>query len=123
MHGCYVDTLNPFPAGTTVRLRLRQLEALMDIRGTVVYGQTGLGMGISFLELSAEQQTLLESWLAPKAHKEHDFDNTLAPTEAAAPSRAPADPAVQVSELVEILAYKRVISRDEAEGILRKPLD
>lgn len=61
--GCYVDTLNPIPQGSQVRLRFTHYEEVFEAIGRVVYVSPGLGMGISFEEVAPEQQALLIRWL------------------------------------------------------------
>ena len=62
--GCYVDTLNPFPQGTLIRLRILRDNGLFETQAKVVYSDVRFGMGLAFTEMKAEQRSLLESWLA-----------------------------------------------------------
>jgi c-di-GMP-binding flagellar brake protein YcgR len=62
--GCYIDTLNPIPAGSQVRIRITHHDEVFEAVGRVVYLSQGLGMGIAFLAVEAEQQAKLERWLA-----------------------------------------------------------
>lgn len=62
--GCYIDTLNPVPAGSELRLRLTHHHEVFEAPGRVVYVSPGLGMGIAFGVLEAEQRALLDHWLA-----------------------------------------------------------
>lgn len=62
--GCYIDTLNPVPQGSKVRLRITHNDENFEAIGRVVYVSYGLGMGVAFVEVSAEQQALLDRWLA-----------------------------------------------------------
>ena len=68
--GCYVDTLNPIAQTSQVRLRLTHHNQVFEALGHVIYVSPGLGMGITFDTVTAEQQARLEHWLhAP----EHEF--------------------------------------------------
>ena len=61
--GCYIDTLNPIPQGSQVRLRITHHEEVFEAMGRVVYASPGLGMGIVFERVAPEQQTMLQRWL------------------------------------------------------------
>ena len=79
--GCFVDTTVPFPVGTRVQVRLKHGKNTFDTIGDVVYSQTGLGMGISFSELSPERREELAAWLGdllgePVAASEHSPDRS-----------------------------------------------
>ena len=62
--GCYIDTLNPFPEGTSVRLRILRDTGAFETSAKVVYTDRGCGMGLAFSEMPPSQRSLLESWLA-----------------------------------------------------------
>lgn len=62
--GCYIDTLNPSPIGTKVRLRITHHEEVFVATGAVVYTSTNLGMGIYFTEIATEELAKLDRWLA-----------------------------------------------------------
>ena len=62
--GCYVDTLNPLPEGTLVRLRIHRDNGAFETNARVVYSQGTFGMGLAFTDMTSDHRTLLESWLA-----------------------------------------------------------
>ena len=62
--GCYIDTLNPIPAGSQVRVRITHHEEIFEAVGRVVYLSPGLGMGIAFLTVEPEQHRKLDRWFA-----------------------------------------------------------
>jgi len=62
--GCYVDTLNPVPQGSEVRLRLTHHEDTFVALGRVVYVSYGLGMGIAFVKVEDEQLARLDRWFS-----------------------------------------------------------
>jgi hypothetical protein len=62
--GCYIDTLNPFPEGTLVQLRLLRDNGVFETKAKVVYSHSGFGMGVAFIEITPNQLSILESWLA-----------------------------------------------------------
>ena len=62
--GCYVDALNPFPAGTLVGLRILRDQGVFQTKAKVVYCDPRFGMGLAFTEMTPDQRSLLEAWLA-----------------------------------------------------------
>jgi hypothetical protein len=62
--GCYIDTLNPIPQGSEVRLRLTHHEDTFVALGRVVYVSYGLGMGIAFVKVEDEQLARLDRWFS-----------------------------------------------------------
>ena len=62
--GCYIDTLNPIPAGSKVRVRLTHGSEILDVLAKVVYVSLGLGMGVQFEDpVPPEQLAILDRWL------------------------------------------------------------
>ncbi len=64
--GCYIDTLNPVPQGARVRLRITHHDEIFEAIGCIVYVSPGLGMGMVFVEVDAEEQARLDRWLTAK---------------------------------------------------------
>jgi PilZ domain-containing protein len=62
--GCYVDILNPLPEGTAIRLRISRDQGTFATKGKIIYVQQGMGMGVLFVEPSADQLKILDAWLA-----------------------------------------------------------
>lgn len=67
--GCYVDTINPLPDGTPVRLRIFTEKHSFEAPATVVYSHTHLGMGMKFGEVQAHHVEVLRLWL-PEAEQQ-----------------------------------------------------
>ena len=67
--GCYVDSINPLPKGTELKLRIRYGCSACEFPGTVIYTHAGFGMGVVFHELTAEQRATLDVWLDELARK------------------------------------------------------
>jgi hypothetical protein len=61
--GCYIDTLNPIPQGSHVRLRITHHAEVFEAIVEVVYVSYGLGMGVTFTEVAPGQREKLERWL------------------------------------------------------------
>ncbi|HUL15958.1 MAG TPA: PilZ domain-containing protein [Terriglobales bacterium] len=67
--GCYVDTLNPIPKGTSVRIVLSKGEEHFEVSAKIVYVSPGLGMGVHFdSPVPATQLAILDRWLQFAAH-------------------------------------------------------
>ena len=63
--GCYIDTLNPTPSKTVVRVRLAHHGEELDLPGRIVYVSPGLGMGVRFDEdLTPAQLSVLDRWVS-----------------------------------------------------------
>jgi hypothetical protein len=63
--GCYIDTLNPTPVKTVVRVRLTHAGEELELPARIVYVSPGLGMGVRFDEdLSPAQMACLDRWLS-----------------------------------------------------------
>lgn len=67
INGCYIDTLNPFPEATLVRLRIMKDDGVFETLARVLYCHPGFGMGIVFTDSTPDQRSLLEGWLAELA--------------------------------------------------------
>ena len=62
--GCYIDTLNPIPQGSEVRLQITHGTETFVTLGRVVYVSYGLGMGIVFINAEGEQLATLDRWFS-----------------------------------------------------------
>ena len=62
--GCYVDALTPFPEGTLVKLRILRDQGAFESNGRVVYTHATFGMGVAFTNVTADQRSILEAWIA-----------------------------------------------------------
>ena len=61
--GCYVDTINPLPGGTPVRVKIFNETQSFEARATVAYSITHLGRGLRFAEVSPSSRDVLREWL------------------------------------------------------------
>ena len=61
--GCYVDTINPLPGGTAVRVRIFNETQSFVALATVAYSVVHLGMGLSFNEMPPGSRDVLQTWL------------------------------------------------------------
>lgn len=64
LRGCYLDTLNPFPEGTHIRLVIFHGGVTFTVHATVIYPQPNMGMGVVFSAVEPEQLEVLMKWLS-----------------------------------------------------------
>lgn len=65
--GCFVRTGLSFSVGSTVKLRITENGRTFSATGSVTYVIKNQGMGITFDELSAQNRTVLEQWIAEQS--------------------------------------------------------
>ena len=66
LFGCRVDTLKHLPAGTKVRIKISYGSENFDALGKVVHVRQNLGMGILFTKIEANDQLVLDKWIAER---------------------------------------------------------
>ena len=123
VHGCYVDTLRPFPVRTLVRVRLKKGETIIEVNGKVVYQLPGLGMGIAFHDLTPENHAALEKWLSHTPVQQESVETFVSPMDAKPPTEKRQQPSAEFVELIQLLVKKGMVTRTEALGLLRESLD
>ena len=76
LFGCRVDTVKPLPAGTKVWIKISHGSENFDALGKVVYAQQNTGMGILFTKVEANDQWVLDKWIAQQRRMVpiHRFD-------------------------------------------------
>jgi hypothetical protein len=61
--GCYVDTLIALPEGTHLEVRVSRDQGVFESHAKIIYVQSGMGMGLVFVNTADEQLKILDSWL------------------------------------------------------------
>ena len=121
--GCYVDTINPFPVGADVKIRINRDNAAFLAQARVVYSSGGMGMALMFTKIEPERQQVLEKWLA-------ELRGEVSP-EAEALERdglehieesANGEQRYVLNELIIALMRKRVLTDAEGKAMLQKLL-
>lgn len=116
--GCYIDTLNPLPADTRVRIWLTKDDRRVEFQARVASSQPGFGMGLIFEQLTPEQNATLQSWIAAiSGTADHDAVFRRAIQADAEPVAKPNKPFG--ARLVTILQRKGVLTHSEAAELLR----
>jgi hypothetical protein len=62
--GCYVDILNPLPAGTLLNVQIPRDQGTFVTKAMIIYAHERIGMGVVFLNPPQDQMNILDSWLA-----------------------------------------------------------
>jgi hypothetical protein len=115
-NGCYVDTLNPFPEGTGIKLRIYSGTERLEVRAVVSARYAGSGMGLAFRELTPAQRAILESWLCETLVPSEASPATPDCLEKSAPSNGPGES--RMVRLIRTLERKGVLSHSEANELL-----
>jgi hypothetical protein len=121
--GCYVDTINPFPVGADVKIRILKDNASFVAQARVMYAASGMGMGLAFTKIEPERLKILEGWLAelsgeaPREAKALDLEDQ--PPETAALDSGNEHRYV-LSELILTLIRKQVLTDAEGKALLQK---
>jgi hypothetical protein len=69
--GCYVDTLNPIPVGSQVKVKLRRGDSFFETPARVVYVCPGLGMGLHWgANPAPDKLAILDRWLMEAAQSQ-----------------------------------------------------
>ena len=119
--GCFVDTLTPFPVGSQVRVTVFRDKTNFETRGTVVYSQSGLGMGIAFGELEPRQRAALDAWLAELTGGRIPAPAPAVQPQAQKQKAGNSDRAVLI-RLVQLMISKGMLTESEAKSIFYDPL-
>jgi hypothetical protein len=127
--GCYVDTVTPFPVGTSVVLNLTSENRKVHAMANVVYAHTGMGMGLAFAEMAPTQKANLSNWLRelngePPKHEEPCEAELPCLQEATVREPGAGNKAAglldAMQELVSLLGSKRVLTEAEVELLRSK---
>jgi hypothetical protein len=121
--GCYVDTINPFPIGVDVKIRIVKDNSLFVAQARVVYATGGMGMALMFTKIEPERRQVLEKWLAelrgeisPEAEAlEQDGAGNVEES-------ANGEQSYVLNELIIALMRKRVLTDAEGKAMLQKLL-
>lgn len=124
--GCFVDTMVPFPVGAHVKVAVRKDKTQFDTRGTVVYSQHGLGMGIAFDALDSSQRAALDDWLMELTGARKVAASQAVPASHSvgrlATTSHSADNSAAVVRLVRLMIGKGIITEAEGSSVLFDPV-
>src|SRR5258708_39874379 len=63
LNGCYVDTENAYPIGTSLSIKLFTATEFFEAEASVIYCRPDLGMGLMFRETKPYYLMVLRKWL------------------------------------------------------------
>jgi hypothetical protein len=61
--GCFVDLGVAIPQGTDVNVRVRKDDHIFETEGVAAYIYPSMGIGIAFVNVSLENQQVLDGWI------------------------------------------------------------
>ena len=116
--GCYVDTLNPLPMGSAVRMQIQRGGLILDVLANVSSRHAGSGMGLVFGEITEAQRGILESWLGDLGLARRGVLDNPFPMANPTPTLASSLGSDCATRLVQALLRKGVLTHAEAREIL-----
>jgi PilZ domain-containing protein len=119
--GCYIDTLNPLPVGSMVRLQIHRSDKVLDAIAHVSSRHAGSGMGLVFSELSVQQKNLLAMWLTELALPPSMVFPDPAPVKSTKTPDFTLDPQDRATRVIQLLLRKGVLNQSEANELLNEP--
>lgn len=63
LRGCYIDLLNPLPAGLNILVKIFKNNQTFEEEAQVVYAHPTMGMGVVFTRMNPDHQRVLEGWI------------------------------------------------------------
>jgi hypothetical protein len=124
LHGCYVEAQATYPAGTILHMRLEANGVRIETKGNVRVNYPYLGMGIAFVDMIEENQSLLREMLARISRPATIVGAGIASSlPAASPLEAIpliADPAAALQALADFFDNRQMLMRDDFLRILRQ---
>jgi len=120
--GCFLDTLMPFEAGAKVRITIREGQHRFEAAGSVIYSQSGLGMGVSFDPLKPEHRKTLALWFGEEADQPHQAQAHESEQPAQVAGFPDGSDRESLVRLVKLLVSKGVLSEAEAASICSDPV-
>jgi hypothetical protein len=121
--GCYVDTFCPFPKNSSVKIRMLRDNQALVADAKVVYSQLGMGMGLSFSAIDAENRQVLETWIGELSGTTPIVFKVISPAKPIAPPQVVKnDASYVVGELIIALMRRGALSPPEGNALLLKLL-
>jgi hypothetical protein len=123
--GCYVDTISPFPLETAVQFRLSCEGRSLQGEARVSYSLPGMGMGmgLAFTSLAADQLESLRAWIGSLSGEvvaeAQESDLTLAFEDPAEHQKVHSCQGA-IEELITTLQKKGVLTEQEKNAVRKK---
>lgn len=123
LHGCYVEAQAAYPKGTLLHIRLEANGVRVETQGDVRVSYPYLGMGIAFIETSAENTARLRELLMkvsrPSSLVGPGVASTLPTGKPLDATPLVANPAAAVLALIEFFENRQMLMREDFLRILR----
>ena len=119
LRGCYVDTLNPLPVGSNVRLQIFCAGEAFDVLARVRSSHLGSGMGLVFADPTPAQRTTLRNWLGQRPLPAETAFSPASPRRRR-PQVAAGDHLYAV-RLIHALVRKGLLTQSEGSALLSDP--
>ena len=119
--GCYVDTMNPFPSGAKVKIRIERGRNSFEIQGHVVHSQARMGMGIEFTGADPDDVRLFQDWMLELTRKIKPESETPEQSHRGMPEEGSSRELQYVlNELIITLMRKGLLGKTEGETMLQR---
>lgn len=123
LSGCYVDTLNPFPEGTVIRIRLTRENVSFEANAKVVFSQIGMGMGVAFVSAEKGQFQVYEKWIDEISGNASPAPNLLDREQGSSGGAdSHEEQSYVLNELVIVLMRRGTLTEAEGKGMLKRLL-
>lgn len=123
LHGCYVEAQAAYPKGTLLHIKLEANGVRVETQGDVRVSYPYLGMGIAFIETSAENTARLRELLMkvsrPSSLVGPGVASTLPTGKPLYATPLVANPAAAVLALIEFFENRQMLMREDFLRILR----
>jgi hypothetical protein len=124
LHGCYVEAAASYASGSVLALTIEVNGFRVEAKGEVRAAYPGLGMGISFTEVSDKDRerlrALVRSLSQPSVIMGARPEAAPSPEPQSIPLSAAANPALALEAITKFFEDRHVMGRDEFLRILRK---
>ena len=117
--GCYLDSLNPLPIGSNVRVRIRWDRSELICSAVVRNSQPGLGMGVAFTDLDDARKALIQSWIERLGSPAIADLWPSSLSENADPASPPDQRDALAIRLIELLHQKGLLNSNDVASLLR----
>jgi len=118
--GCYVDTLVPLAVGAAVKVWIVSDTREFEASAVVAYAHVQMGMGLAFTDIKGEHQDVLRSWIADLSGEQAPQPPPPAVEPETGAIETEANMRLVLNELIYLLVRKKIITENEATGLLRQ---
>ena len=121
--GCFVDTINPLPEGTLLKICLTKENKSFVAEAKVVYAMMGMGMGLVFTSAEPDQVRMVEKWIAELSGvSQSEPEKLWQAAQDASEKNSKNEQHYVLYELILSLMRKGVLTDAEGKAMLQKLL-